>query len=122
MGDRVRQLQVTDEALPGVYAQALAFVFPSRHEGFGLPTLEAMASGIPAVLADSSSHPEVGGEVARYFPPGDAAALATVLEELVGDEELRAELGKAGVVRAAGFTWEATARATAVAYRTLASD
>ena len=99
---RVRQLSVSDDTLPAVYAHAVAFVFPSRHEGFGLPTLEAMACGIPAVLADSSSHPEVGGDVARYFPPGDAEALATELDELLGDDELRAALGKAGVVRAAG--------------------
>ena len=116
---RARQLNVTDQILPAVYAHALAFVFPSRHEGFGLPTLEAMASGIPAVLADSSSHPEVGGDVARYFPPGDAESLAAVLDELIGDDDLRASLGAAGVARAATFTWAATARATAVAYRTL---
>ncbi|BEP12672.1 hypothetical protein acdb102_09830 [Acidothermaceae bacterium B102] len=119
---RVRQLAVTDETLPAVYGHALAFVFPSRHEGFGLPTLEAMASGTAAVLADSSSHPEVGGDVARYFPVSDVAALSTVLDELVGDDNLRAALSEAGIARAATFTWGATARETAVAYRTLATD
>lgn len=119
---RVRQLSVTDDALPAVYGHALAFVFPSRHEGFGLPTLEAMASGIPTVLADSSSHPEVGGDVARYFPAGDPAALTAQLDELLGDEALRASLGAAGVARAATFTWEATAAATADAYHRLVSD
>jgi glycosyltransferase involved in cell wall biosynthesis len=113
---RVRQVEASDADLPRIYAGALAFVFPSRHEGFGLPTLEAMASGIPVVLAQSSSHPEVGGDVARYFPPGDVEALTLVLLELLGDEGLRAELGASGVVRARKFTWQDTAQATSTAY------
>ncbi len=64
---------------PGLFCGALAFVFPSRYEGFGLPTLEAMACGTPVILADSSSHPEVGGDAALYFPPGDAEALGAQL-------------------------------------------
>jgi glycosyltransferase involved in cell wall biosynthesis len=116
---RVHRVDALDHELTRLYAHALAFVFPSRHEGFGLPTLEAMASGTAVVLADSSSHPEAGGDVARYFPIGDAPALATRLDELLGDDELRAGLGKAGVQRAATFTWQATADATARAYRTL---
>lgn len=113
---RVRRISAGDAELPGIYAGALAFVFPSRHEGFGLPTLEAMASGTPTVLAGSSSHPEVGGDVARYFPPGDAEALRKVLAELLDDTALRDELGRLGVQRAAGFTWAATAASTAAAY------
>lgn len=113
---RIQRTDVSDEELPALYANALAFVFPSRHEGFGLPTLEAMASGVPAVLANSSSHPEVGGDVARYFAPGDDDALRSRLAELLGDAELRTRLGAAGVARAAGFTWAATAKATAAAY------
>jgi glycosyltransferase involved in cell wall biosynthesis len=113
---RTRHVDADDSSLPGWYAGALAFVFPSRYEGFGLPTLEAMASGTPAVLADSSSHPEVGGDVARYFPPGDADSLRGVLAELLGDEQLRVSLGRRGVARAAEFTWAVTARSTAAAY------
>ena len=95
--ERTLRVNVTDDELCRLYAHALAFVFPSRHEGFGLPTLEAMASGTAVVLADSSSHPEVGGEVARYFPIGDSAALAGQLDLLLGDDALRARLGKEGV-------------------------
>jgi glycosyltransferase involved in cell wall biosynthesis len=116
VGDRVRHMSVTDAVLPRLYASALVFVFPSRHEGFGLGTLEAMACGTATVLADSSSHPEVGGDVARYFPPGDDEALRRVLEELLRDASLRTTLGLLGVQRAAGFTWDTTARATAEAY------
>lgn len=121
ISDRVRQIGASDQELSRLYAHALAFVFPSRHEGFGLPTLEAMASGTAVVLADSSSHPEVGGEVARYFPIGEPAALAGQLDLLVGDDGLRSRLGKDGIARAATFTWQATAQATAAAYRALIS-
>lgn len=117
IGSRVRRFGADDSQLPGFYAGALAFVFPSRHEGFGLPTLEAMASATPAVLADSSSHPEVGGDVARYFSPGDPEGLSKVLAELLDDAALRADLGRRGVARAAQFTWAATAANTAAAYR-----
>jgi glycosyltransferase involved in cell wall biosynthesis len=117
VASRVRRYDVDDRRLPGFYAGALAFVFPSRYEGFGLPTLEAMASAVPVVLADSSSHPEVGGDVARYFPPGDAEALRKILAELLDDAALRQELGRRGVERAAGFSWTATAVSTAAAYR-----
>jgi glycosyltransferase involved in cell wall biosynthesis len=113
---RTRHVEADDSALPAWYAGALAFVFPSRYEGFGLPTLEAMASGTATVLADSSSHPEVGGDVARYFPPGDSDSLCQVLAEILGDERLRASLARKGVSRAAEFTWVAAARATAAVY------
>lgn len=116
IADRTRHVDADDSTLPAWYAGALAFVFPSRYEGFGLPTLEAMASGTATVLADSSSHPEVGGDVARYFPPGDADSLGQVLAEILGDEQLRAGLARRGVQRAADFTWAATARTTAAAY------
>jgi glycosyltransferase involved in cell wall biosynthesis len=119
IGGRTHQVSVEDDELCRLYAHALAFVFPSRHEGFGLPTLEAMASGAPVVLADSSSHPEVGGDVARYFPVGDVAALTALLDEMIGNEGLRAKLGAEGVTRASRFTWEATATATAAAYAAL---
>jgi hypothetical protein len=71
------------------------------------------------VLADSSSHPEVGGDVARYFTPGDAEGLRRQLAELVGDDALRGALAVHGVARAATFTWSATAEATATAYALL---
>jgi glycosyltransferase involved in cell wall biosynthesis len=119
VAERIRRTDVADDALPALYANALAFVFPSRHEGFGLPTLEAMAAGIPVVLADASSHPEVGGDVARYFPAGDDEALRKVLAELLGDDELRQRLGREGTARAAGFSWARTAQATAQGYRAL---
>jgi len=117
LGTRVIQINASDGELPGAYAGAAAFVFPSRYEGFGLPTVEAMASGAPTVLADTSSHPEVGGDAVRYFPAGDAVGLSEQLERILDDGALRADLIAKGILRAAMFSWHRTATLTAQAYR-----
>jgi glycosyltransferase involved in cell wall biosynthesis len=117
LGERWVQVSPSEGELPHWYSCADVFAFPSRYEGFGLPTLEAMASGCPTVLARSSSLPEVGGEACDYFAPGDPADLAEVLVRLWADQELRAARAVAGVARAAEFTWRRTAEATAHAYR-----
>jgi glycosyltransferase involved in cell wall biosynthesis len=117
LGDRVVQRDASDDDLPGVLGGASVFVFPSRYEGFGLPTLEAMACGTPTVLVDSSSHPEVGGDAALYFPPGDSSSLAVLLGRILADEALRSDLSRRGVAQAGRFTWRSTAVATADAYR-----
>jgi glycosyltransferase involved in cell wall biosynthesis len=100
---------------------ASLLVFPSRYEGFGLPALEAMASGIPTVLAEAGSLPEVGGSAALYFSPGNASELGERLERLITDSGLRAELVARGLERARERTWHRTAEATAGVYR-LARD
>jgi glycosyltransferase involved in cell wall biosynthesis len=120
LGGRVTQVTLTDAKLPGAYAGARAFVMPSRYEGFGLPALEAMAAGAPTLLADASSLPEVGGDAALYFPSGDAAALADELQAVLSNDPAVANLVAAGRERALGFTWQATAAATATAYRRVA--
>jgi alpha-1,3-rhamnosyl/mannosyltransferase len=76
-----------------------------------------MACGTPMILCDSSSLPEVGGDVARYFPRRDAAALAEVMRELLDDDAQRLDISKRGLDRAAAFTWNATARQMADVYR-----
>lgn len=114
---RTRQVDATDEELQRLYSLALAFVYPSRYEGFGLPTLEAMASGCPAILADSSSHPEVGGSAALYFPPQDSTSLARQLAAVIYSPDLREDMVEAGISRARGFTWQETAIRTVAAYR-----
>lgn len=114
--ERVLQIEATDRELPGVYSHALLFVFPSRYEGFGLPTLEAMASGCPTILARSSAHPEVGGDAAHYFSPEDAHELAGLLSSVVSNPQLRADLRAAGLLRAESFTWLSTAQKTLAAY------
>jgi glycosyltransferase involved in cell wall biosynthesis len=117
LSDRVHQLTLSDDELAAAYAHATCFVFPSRYEGFGLPTLEAMACGCPAVLANSSSHPEVGGDAAVYFPPGDEDALVEAMEALVVDPDHRSERAAASIERAAQFSWKQTGAGTLRAYR-----
>jgi glycosyltransferase involved in cell wall biosynthesis len=101
---------VPDELLPGLYAGAEAFVLPSRYEGFGLPVLEAMAAGTPVVASDATALPETCGGAALLVSP-DGEAIRAALAALLGDRAERERLRAAGLERAAGFTWDATASA-----------
>lgn len=96
---------VDDTDLPALYRTATVFAYPAMYEGFGLPALEAMASGVPVVAANSSSLPEVVGEVGLLVDPLDVDAIAIALDNLLGDAGLRAALRVKGIARAGRFTW-----------------
>ena len=122
LANRVRFLgPIADADLPGLYAGALAFIFPSLYEGFGLPVLEAMACGTPVACSNASSLPEVAGEAALFFDPYDSVAIADALARLVDDSSLRNKLHEKGLARAKQFSWERTAAATLAVYRRLAN-
>jgi alpha-1,3-rhamnosyl/mannosyltransferase len=108
---------VSDERLIDLYAGAACFVFPSLAEGFGLPPLEAMACGAPVIVSDRTALPEVVGDAALLVDPQDSEALAAQIVRVLEDASLTTKLREAGVVRARGFTWAATAAATERVYR-----
>jgi glycosyltransferase involved in cell wall biosynthesis len=116
-GRIVRTSSLDTATLDELYRNADAFAYPSRYEGFGLPVLEALQHSLPVVASNTSSIPEVAGDAALLVDPEDDEALTDALRRALTDRSLRDDLARRGPRRAAGFTWEATARATLAAYR-----
>ena len=100
---------VPDQELAALYAAAAAFVFPSLHEGFGFPALEAMACGSPVVASNAASLPEVCGDAAEYVDPTDADSIAAGLHRVVADPALQQRLRDAGRERSRCFSYRAAA-------------
>lgn len=107
---RVRFLgYVTDAELAHLYRRARALVFPSLIEGFGMPVLEAMHAGLPVITSDQGALAEVAGGAALLVDPARPADIASAMEQIADDAELRAELIQKGLARARQFSWEKTA-------------
>lgn len=120
---QIRRLgYVPEEDLHALYAGAHAFAYPSLYEGFGLPLLEAMASGIPALSSNCSSLPEVAGDAAMLIDPQDLDALAAGLKRLLCDEVWRAEARARGLAQAQRFSWKRCVEETINVYRRLSGD
>ncbi len=114
---RVRLLgYVPDEHLAQLYRRARLLAYPSLFEGFGLPVLEAMASGCPVVTSDRSSLPEVAGDAAVLVDPESTEAIAEAIGRVWEDDTLARDLAMRGLARARQFSWERTARLTADVY------
>lgn len=108
---------VSESDLVDLYKRAAVFYFPTRHEGFGLPILEAMAAGCAVVTTNVYSVPEVVGDTARLFAPDDTGAHVAAIEDLVSDAESRRQLAERARIRSLDFTWDRSARKTAAIYR-----
>lgn len=111
--------EVTDGDLECLYRGAVAYVFPSLYEGFGLPPFEAMALGTPVIAASRSALPEVLGSAALYFDPEDIEDMIKKLVLLLNDEKLRLDLVEKGYRRAKKFSWEKLAQDTQRVYESL---
>lgn len=110
---------VSNSALESLYSRASIFAFPSLDEGFGIPVLEAMAHGIPVITSQSSALPEAAGNAAILVNPTNVDQLATELNRLAADQDLRSELQDRGRERARMFPWERAVSSTWDVYQTL---
>jgi glycosyltransferase involved in cell wall biosynthesis len=115
--NKVHHCYPSDKELLLLYKNAKVFVYPSLYEGFGIPVLESMANGCPAVLSNTSSLPEIGGEAALYFDPINSESLVSAISKCLNDDKLCSEMRKKGFEQAKLFSWEKTASETADIYR-----
>lgn len=109
----------SNEDLPTLYRSAVALVYPSLFEGFGLPPLEAMACGTPVITSNSSSLPEVVGSAALLVNPYEEDELAQAMWKVANDATLRSQLREAGIQQAKQFTWMAAANKTLAVYQAI---
>jgi glycosyltransferase involved in cell wall biosynthesis len=107
---------IADEQMPMLYSAAAAFVFPSLYEGFGLPPLEAMACGVPVIVSNSSSLPEVVGDAGVSVEPMDVDSISEAMRRVQQDRQFADELSGRGIARALDFTWRRTAEETTAVY------
>lgn len=104
--------KIEERDKPAMYSEAIAFLFPSYYEGFGLPPLEALSCGVPVITSDVSALPEVVGNAGLTVSPGDLDALVEAVFSVVVDEHLRERLRRSALVQAERFSWGRTARRT----------
>ncbi|MCX6778900.1 MAG: glycosyltransferase family 1 protein [Candidatus Magasanikbacteria bacterium] len=107
---------ISDQNLPTIYQNALAYVFPSLYEGFGLPPLEAMTFNLPVLSSNTSCLPEILDQAALYFDPEKTENISNVLNRLITDPNLRSQLISLGQERIKLFSWQNCAQLTLLAY------
>jgi glycosyltransferase involved in cell wall biosynthesis len=108
---------VPESDLPALYSGALAFVYPSYFEGFGLPPLEAMQCGTPVIVGNRTSLPEVVGDAGMLVDPFDVDDITAAIVKVISDSDFREQLRVKGLERASIFNWQKTARETLTIYR-----
>jgi glycosyltransferase involved in cell wall biosynthesis len=113
---------VSEDDLLQLYKNASVFIFPYLYSGFCLPVIEAMASGVPCIVSNRSSFPEVAGEAADLVDPENINNLSSHLENMLLNANLRTQLIVKGIERAQQFTWEKTAKKTIEVYRQVAME
>lgn len=111
---------ISDEDLPAFYCGALGFIYPSLFEGFGLPALEAMASGTPVVASDRAALPELTGDAGLSVDPESVEALVEAMTRILTDQALAADLRRRGLERSRRFSWREAADRTLAVYREIA--
>lgn len=123
LGDRLAVLgRIAPERLPALVQGAVALVFPSLYEGFGLPLAEAMASGTPVVASTTPALVEIAGGAAELVDPLDVGAIAAAMSRLAGDPDRHRELAEAGRTRAQVFRWDTMAGQTLAVYRQVLAE
>jgi glycosyltransferase involved in cell wall biosynthesis len=119
IAEQVLQYSVNDSSLAELYASALAFVYPSVYEGFGIPILEAFTCGCPVVLSQSSCFPEIAGKACEYFDPANVDSIEEAIRQVIDNVPRRNELIALGKQRITLFSWEKTAQQTVEVYRSV---
>jgi len=117
--DRISCILASENQLSKLYSKATAFVFPSLYEGFGIPILEAFTSNCPAILSNTSSLPEIGGDAAVYFDPYSVDDMRNQIERVITSTTLQNELIKKGKKQANKFSWEKCTKETMEVYKQL---
>ncbi len=122
VSDLVRVPFIVEADLPAIYSACSLFVFPSLHEGFGLPAAEAMACGAPVIGSNTTSLPEVIGRPDALFDPTKPASIAHLMHRALTDDDFRRSLAEHGPQQAAGFTWAESARRAWLALEAIAEQ
>lgn len=115
----IKHIAIDDKILPNLYRKAIAFVFPSLYEGFGIPILEAFSCNCPCIVSNTSSLPEVAGDAALYINPFDRESITNALNRIITDSTLRTELIQRGQKRLPLFSWQTTVEQTLDLYKSL---
>lgn len=116
---KIHQIGGNDSILANLYKNAMAFIYPSKYEGFGIPPLEAMALNCPVISSNTSSMPEVIGDAGHYFNPNDVDFIIQSIREVVYDDKLKSTLIKLGNERLKMFSWQKCAEQTLEVYNKL---